>query len=95
MNRTITFVTGVIKNGGAKPNIIPELSSMEFYIRTPSKSELQELKTRVVSCFEAAAKATGCKVNTIEVLLRICSNTILLNQIKLRIFWNLCKLKKI
>ena len=32
------------------------------YIRTPLKSELSTLDQKVVACFQAAAKATGCQV---------------------------------
>ena len=55
-------VHGIITNGGAKPNIIPEKSSLMYYIRAPNKSELDQFKAKVVVCFETAAKATGCQV---------------------------------
>ena len=55
-------VHGIITNGGIKPNIIPETASLLYYIRTPTKEELGKLKKKVVSCFEAAATATGCQV---------------------------------
>ncbi|KAK7108250.1 peptidase M20 domain-containing protein 2-like [Littorina saxatilis] len=53
---------GVITNGGAKPNIIPELAELEYYIRAPTDTELVVLKEKVVGCIEGAATATGCKV---------------------------------
>ena len=53
---------GVITNGGAKPNIIPEETAMQFYIRAPTMGELELLKGKMVKCFEAAATATGCEV---------------------------------
>ena len=59
-------VHGVITNGGVKPNIIPEKSSMSYYIRTPTTSELSQLRKKVVDCFEAAALATGCSVSFSE-----------------------------
>ena len=59
-------VHGVITNGGAKPNIIPEKTSMEYYIRAPSKSDLASLRNKVDCCFEAAAKNTGCGVEITE-----------------------------
>ncbi|XP_060596047.1 peptidase M20 domain-containing protein 2-like [Ruditapes philippinarum] len=55
-------VHGVIKNGGSKPNIIPDLTELEFYARTPTKSELTVLMEKVDKCFESAAAATGCTV---------------------------------
>ena len=54
-------VHGVITNGGAKPNIIPEKSVMEYMIRAPDRIDLKLLVSRVRACFEAAALATGCQ----------------------------------
>ena len=59
-------VHGIITNGGAKPNIIPEKTSMEYYIRAPNKSDLASLRNKVDCCFEAAAKSTGCNVEILE-----------------------------
>ena len=59
-------VHGIITNGGAKPNIIPEKSSMEYYIRAPNMSELNRLIEKVVECFKSAATATGCQVEIAE-----------------------------
>ena len=55
-------VHGIFTNGGVKPNIIPEKSSLHFYIRAPNVTELETLIAKVKGCFEAAAKATGCEV---------------------------------
>jgi amidohydrolase len=55
-------IHGVIVNGGARPNIIPMSASVDYYIRSPTKKSLKPLTERVVKCFEAAATATGCKV---------------------------------
>lgn len=55
-------IHGVIVNGGARPNIIPMSASVDYYIRSPTKKTLKPLTDRVVQCFEAAATATGCKV---------------------------------
>ena len=55
-------VHGIISNGGAKPNVIPEKSVLEYMIRAPDRIELKLLAGRVRTCFEAAAMATGCQV---------------------------------
>lgn len=60
------LIVGIIQNGGAKPNIIPEKSVMEYYIRTPTMLELASLKEKITSCFESAAKGTGCTVSKNE-----------------------------
>jgi amidohydrolase len=61
--RPDTRIHGVITRGGAKPNIIPDHTSAEFYVRARTQPELAELKARVTACFEAAATATGCQVD--------------------------------
>ena len=55
-------LSGVITNGGAKPNIIPEETELLYYVRTPTKGELTVLKEKCVNCFKAAATSTGCTV---------------------------------
>lgn len=55
-------VHGVIVNGGDRPNIIPMTATVDYYIRSPSKKTLKPLTEKVIKCFEAAATATGCKV---------------------------------
>ncbi|KAJ5249030.1 hypothetical protein N7468_000481 [Penicillium chermesinum] len=55
-------IHGVIKNGGDRPNIIPMSATVDYYIRSPTKKSLKSLTEKVVKCFEAAATATGCKV---------------------------------
>jgi amidohydrolase len=53
-------VHGIITNGGAQPNIIPEYTSAEFYLRALSKDYCHELLRRFRACAEGAATATGC-----------------------------------
>lgn len=44
------------------PNIIPEVTELFYYVRTPTMSDMQTAKKRVGACVEAAATATGCTV---------------------------------
>ncbi|OWA52312.1 Peptidase M20 domain-containing protein 2 [Hypsibius exemplaris] len=53
-------VHGIIVNGGAKPNIIPDLTVSNYYIRAQTQTDLACLKERILAIFSAAAKATGC-----------------------------------
>ncbi|CAB4389837.1 unnamed protein product [Rhizophagus irregularis] len=53
-------IHGIITNGGEAPNVIPDYTSADFIIRSKTIEELNDLKTRVYNCFEAAGKATGC-----------------------------------
>jgi amidohydrolase len=55
-------VHGVIRDGGAQPNIIPEYTSAEFYLRSLTKAECFDLLRRFQACAEGAATATGCTV---------------------------------
>ena len=53
---------GVIRRGGLQPNITPDETELEFYLRTPTEGEMRVLKQKVVNCIEGAALSTGCKV---------------------------------
>uniref|UniRef100_A0A1I8H920 Peptidase M20 domain-containing protein 2 n=1 Tax=Macrostomum lignano TaxID=282301 RepID=A0A1I8H920_9PLAT len=53
-------VHGIVKEGGQRPNIIPERAVLEYYIRAPTDKELAVLRRKVDACFDAAALATGC-----------------------------------
>lgn len=51
---------GVFTNGGDKPNIVPALASMHWFLRAADLQRLDALKPRVLSALEAGAIATGC-----------------------------------
>jgi amidohydrolase len=53
-------IHGIITNGGAAANIIPEFASAVFYVRAPRIDVMWELFKRVSACAEGAARATGC-----------------------------------
>jgi len=53
-------VHGIITHGGAAPNIVPDHTTMDWYIRSGTAERLETLSKRVKACFEAAALATGC-----------------------------------
>lgn len=55
-------VAGVITDGGRVPNVIPEHSAARFLIRTAQDGDLDDLRDRVIKCFEAAALSTGCRL---------------------------------
>lgn len=60
---------GIITNGGAAANIIPEETEAIFRFRSLDRAYLEELKAKVKRCAEAAALATGCTVTFSETLL--------------------------
>ncbi len=53
-------IHGIITHGGDAPNIIPAYTRSSWYVRAESRQRLDELMTKVLACFEAAATATGC-----------------------------------
>jgi metal-dependent amidase/aminoacylase/carboxypeptidase family protein len=55
-------VHGIITKGGDKPNIIPEHTSAEFYLRATTVEYCWELLRRFTAAAEGAAAATGCRV---------------------------------
>lgn len=58
-------IHGIITHGGDAPNIIPEYAKARFYIRAATRAHLNEVKRRVKAVAEAAAIATGAKLNII------------------------------
>jgi amidohydrolase len=55
-------VHGVITVGGQQPNIIPEYTAADFYLRSLDKTYLQEIRRRFEAAAQGAATATGCRV---------------------------------
>ena len=52
----------IIDHGGDASNIIPSYTKSSWGIRSASNERLQELVPKVKACFEAAAIATGCRL---------------------------------
>ena len=55
-------VHGIITDGGQKPNIVPERAALTFYLRSAQPETLAVLVDRATDIFNAAAAATGTKV---------------------------------
>lgn len=60
-------VHGVITYGGGAANVIPSFTSMSWYVRAANNQRFEELKAKVMACFEAAAVGTGCQLVTEEI----------------------------
>ncbi|HET9200234.1 MAG TPA: M20 family metallopeptidase [Dehalococcoidia bacterium] len=56
-------IHGIITEGGAAPNIVPEYTAGRFYVRALHPGYLEELKERVLKCFEAGALASGAELS--------------------------------
>ena len=59
-------IHGIVTQGGAAPNIIPEQAACTFYVRAATLDYMWALHERVVACAEGAAKATGCTMTVID-----------------------------
>ncbi len=55
-------IHGVITDGGAKPNIVPEHASANFYVRAEENDYRDELLEKLRACAEGAALATGARL---------------------------------
>lgn len=53
-------VHGVFLQAGEKPNIVPDHTVAQWYVRSATAASLQGLKVRVLACLEAGAAAAGC-----------------------------------
>ena len=56
-------IHGIITNGGGKPNIVPELASALYFLRSERIDTLIELTDRLDAIFAAAAAGTGTEVD--------------------------------
>ena len=59
-------IHGIITNGGAAANIIPEYAAATFYVRAPGIDAMWDLHRRVVACAEGAAKAAGATLKVTQ-----------------------------
>jgi amidohydrolase len=57
---------GIVTQGGAAPNIIPEAAACTFYVRAAKLEYMWALHKRVIACAEGAATATGCTLKVVE-----------------------------
>jgi amidohydrolase len=55
-------IQGVITEGGAAPNVVPDRTQADFYIRYPDSVYLSQVRESVDDAARAAALATGTKV---------------------------------
>jgi amidohydrolase len=55
-------IQGVITEGGAAPNVVPDRTVADFYIRYPDEVYLEQVREFVDNAAKAAALATGTKV---------------------------------
>ena len=57
-------IHGIIPEGGKAANIVPDHAIAQFYVRAANRSYLNEVVEKVKACAQAAALATGAKLDT-------------------------------
>ncbi|MEX1038623.1 MAG: M20 family metallopeptidase [Acidimicrobiia bacterium] len=55
-------IHGIIVSGGDAANIIPHYTKSSWYVRAQTMERLAVVSEKVRACFEAAATATGCRL---------------------------------
>ena len=63
--RAVDRVHGIITRGGEAPNVIPAHTSAAYFVRSRTIGDLEEIKQKVLKCFEAGALATGARLEVI------------------------------
>jgi amidohydrolase len=56
-------IHGIITYGGKAANVVPAYSAATFLVRATDDAYLDELKPKVLNCFEGAALATGARLD--------------------------------
>lgn len=64
--RTDIRIHGIITDGGAAPNIVPDYASALFYIRSLDDAYCEEVVEKVRNCVQGAALATGAELSFIK-----------------------------
>ncbi len=65
--RTSDRVHGIITKGGDAPNVVPADTRARYMVRAKTSADLEEIRGKVVRCFEAGALATGAKLEVVPV----------------------------
>ncbi|MBK0869178.1 M20 family metallopeptidase [Saccharopolyspora sp. HNM0986] len=55
-------VHGIITDGGARPNVVPERAAAQFYVRSADAGSLRDVAGRIEAIARGAAEMTGCGV---------------------------------
>ena len=55
-------IHGIITEGGKAPNVVPDHTQARFMIHARDRAAVDELRERVLACFEGAAQSTGCRL---------------------------------
>jgi amidohydrolase len=53
---------GIIRHGGEAPNIVPDYSDIDFYVRGSNMAQVEAVEKKVINCCRGAAIATETNV---------------------------------
>jgi amidohydrolase len=56
-------IHGIVTDGGDAPNVVPAHAAATYIVRAETLEELDEIRAKVVRCFEAGALATGATLS--------------------------------
>jgi amidohydrolase len=56
-------VHGIITRGGEAPNVVPASTAARYMVRARTLADLDDIRTKVLRCFEAGALATGATLD--------------------------------
>ncbi len=65
--RATDRVHGIVLEGGDAANVVPAHTRCRYMVRARTLAELDEIRAKVMRCFEAGALATGSTLKTAEV----------------------------
>lgn len=63
--RATDRVHGIVTKGGEAPNIVPALTTARYIVRARNLGELEDIRAKVMRCFEAGALATGTQLEIV------------------------------
>jgi amidohydrolase len=58
-------IHGIVTKGGDAPNIVPAHTAAKYIVRAKTIRDLDDIRAKVLRCFEAGALATGAKLSII------------------------------
>lgn len=59
-----TSIHGIVRDGGAAANVIPDYASLEYYFRGATMKYVNEISEKAIKCVEGACLATGTTFKT-------------------------------
>ena len=63
--RSTDRIHGIVTKGGDAPNIVPAHTAGLFWVRARTIAELEDVRAKVVRCFQAGALATGAELEIV------------------------------